>query len=143
MLRIHERGFYEVYIPAPDDTRREDMHQIDCFQFMKYNYPGVACCHIVNEGDVPKQYAVKLQQMGLVGGASDLQINAKSFNGIYGFAAVELKRATKALASPVSDAQETWLLKSIAGGGIGVVCYGLQSFRAFIKWYLEGKPFNK
>lgn len=138
-IKMTERGYLEVYAMDKGDKRKEYLHQIDSASHWRVKWPDVAICHIVNEGSkLPAQYRKKLREMGLEKGASDIQVNHRSHCGRFGFAAVELKRSTKTLASEVSDEQERWLKKSITGGGIGVVCYGWKSFMIFMRWYLDG-----
>lgn len=138
-MTAHARGYFEVYAMDKSDKRKEHVHQQDCAAHWRHNWPDVAICHIVNEAaDLPEHYRKKLRLMGLEKGASDIQVNHRSHCGTFGFAAVELKRSTKTLASPVSEEQEAWLTRSIAGGGCGVVCYGWRSFMIFMRWYLDG-----
>lgn len=138
-MTASDRGYFEVYAMDKTDKRKESLHQIDCASHWRYHWKDVAICHVVNEGaDLPVQYRNKLKALGLEKGASDIQVNHRSHCGRFGFAAVELKRATKTLASPVSDEQSLWLTRSINGGGIGVVCYGWKSFMIFMHWYLDG-----
>lgn len=138
-LSMNPAGYYELYSMDKTDKRVENLHQIDCASHWRKHWKDVAICHIVNESaDLPAQYRSQLRQMGLEKGASDIQVNHRSHCGRFGFAAVELKRATKTLASAVSEEQSEWLVKSIKGGGFGVVCYGWKSFMIFMRWYLDG-----
>lgn len=138
-LKERGDGTYEVYLMDKEDKRKEDFHQIDSASHWRIIWPDVAICHIVNEGaDLPVQYRNKLRQKGLVKGASDIQVNHRSHCGRFGFAAVELKRATKSLSSEVSEEQNQWLVNSARGGGLAVVCYGWKSFILFMRWYLDG-----
>lgn len=142
-IKMTPHGYLEVYAMDKTDKRKEYLHQIDSAGFWRTRWKDVAICHVVNESaDLPAQYRSKLRQMGLEKGASDIQVNHRSHCGRFGFAAVELKRATKTLASPVSDEQADWMVKSINGGGIGVVCYGWKSFILFMSWYLDGVIIN-
>lgn len=136
MPSVKDTGdYWEFYITGSTDKRKEQMHQIDSWAYLSYHYPDAPAFHPVNEGLIPVQYRTKLVQEGLVSGVSDVVILLPK--GEYPYACIELKRATKTLASPVSDEQGGWLRKCRAVGGFSAVCYGFESFKLAISYYMS------
>lgn len=123
--------YLEFYGGPVKSCPKEDDEQIFCSDWVKYNHPEVVYWHTVNESMKSIGQARKDQAKGLLKGVSDcLFLIPESLRGSYPFGAIELKRATKKLASPVSDEQKSFL-KSVRGsGGFAAVAYGREGFLA-------------
>lgn len=137
---ITDKGDYlEYYQPDPDCKLKEDAHQIDSYQWIKYHFPDLVCWHTVNEGKKTIVTANRDEQAGLVKGVSDLMF----LNGIgckYPFGAIELKRTNKsgkAKASPVSKEQKAFLARVRNRGGFAAVCYGFEQVKLAVEDMLK------
>ena len=136
---ITDKGDYlEFYERDPSDTRKEDVHQIECVAWLRRHYPGLLFWHTVNEGEKSITAAMRDDQAGLLKGVSDFVILI-GVPGLteskYPFAAIELKRVNKSgkgKASPVSDAQKAFLGKVRHLGGFAAVAYGREQFKLAI-----------
>lgn len=90
--------------------------------------------HCVNEGKKTIGQARKDQAKGLLKGVSDcLFLIPESLRGNYPFGAIELKRAGKTQASPVSDEQRSFLRSVRESGGFAATAYGRDGFLAAFK----------
>ncbi|URC22443.1 tRNA endonuclease-like protein [Serratia phage vB_SmaM-Susuwatari] len=127
--------YVEYYYPDREDKRKELSHMISSANWMKYHHPALPFCHVPNEGMIPVQYREQLLSSGMKPGCSDFLLLAPRQGFTY--AAIELKRATKELSTPVSDKQIEWLKACRAEGACSVVCYGFKSFKLFVEWYLN------
>lgn len=136
-MAITDKGDYlEFYERDPTDTRKEEVHQIDSFQWVTYHYPQFLTWHTTNEGEKSIVAAMMDQQAGLVKGVSDFVILIGK-DGKYPFAAIELKRVNKSgkgKASPVSAEQKSFLRRVRELGGFAAVAYGLNQFKAAIEF---------
>lgn len=127
-------SYVEWYFADKEDKRKETPHMISCASWMKCHHPAIPFCHVPNEGNIPVQYRDQLLRSGMKKGCSDFLLLAPRHG--FNYAAVELKRATKTLSTPVSKEQQEWLAACRAEGACAVVCYGYKSFLEFVKWYL-------
>lgn len=129
-MKITDKGDYlEFYAGPVKSCPKEDDEQIFCSDWVKYNYPQVVYWHTVNESMKSIGQARKDQAKGLLKGVSDcLFLIPESLRGSYPFGAIELKRAGKTQASPVSDEQKSFLKSVRESGGFAGVAYGRDGF---------------
>lgn len=139
-MAIKDKGDYlEFYERDPTDTRSEDVHQIDSFQWLTYNYPKFLAWHTVNENKKNIVTAMLNQQSGLVKGVSDFIILI-GLKGRYPFAAIEMKRVNKSgkgKASPVSKEQKAFLRRVRELGGFSAVTYGYKQFMIAVEYMMK------
>lgn len=131
-MKITDKGDYiEFYNGPVKSCPKEDDEQIFCSDWVKYNYPKVVYWHTVNESMKSIGQARKDQAKGLLKGVSDcLFLIPYSMRSKYPFGAIELKRAGKTQASPVSDEQKAFLKSVRESGGFSAVAYGREGFLA-------------
>lgn len=136
-----DRGDYlEFYAPDKNDTRKEDVHQIEAYSFLKVRHPEWLAWHTKNEGLKSYRTADIDAQQGLLKGVSDVIIITGFVGCKYPFAAIELKRVNKSgkgKASPVSEQQKEFLSRFRQLGGFAAVAYGSAQFREAIKFMME------
>ena len=134
-MKITDKEDYiEFYPGAVKSCPKEDDEQIFCSDWVRYNYPEIIYWHTVNEGKKSMCAARKDAAKGLLKGVSDcLFLIPESLRGSYPFGAIELKRAGKTQASPVSEDQKSFLKSVREAGGFGAVAYGRDGFLAAFK----------
>lgn len=134
-MKVTQRGDYiEFYDKNSTEILLEDAVQIFASDWVKYNYPEMVFFHCVNEGKKTIGQARKDQDKGLLKGVSDcIFMIPEKYRGNYSFGAIELKRATKKLASPVSNEQKSFLKSVRESGGFSAVAYGREGFLAAFK----------
>lgn len=115
-------------------SRLEHVEAKDVANHTYYVYPDLLLFHVVNEGALPPQYRVKLREMGLMSGVSDY-ILLEPRRGYHG-AMIELKRASKTDATPVSDEQKKFLKWARRKGYFTAVCYGFDEYWKCLLYYL-------
>jgi hypothetical protein len=129
-MNITDKGDYIEYYAGPVKTCvKEDIEQINAVAWVKYNHPECIVFHAVNEGKKTMHSALRDEQAGLLKGVADFSIILP--NGM--FAAIELKRAGKTQASPVSEEQKAFLRGCRERGCFASVAYGLEAFKAAFK----------
>ena len=128
---VTDKGDYlEYYDKTDPDTRKEEAHQIDSYQWITYVYPHFLAWHTKNEGLKSISEAVRDQKGGVKKGVSDLIIlTGPGYK--YPFIAIELKRANKKGTS-VSKEQKAFLRRVRECGGFAAVCYGVKQFKLAI-----------
>ena len=127
-------GYVEFYDKDSTETLVEDAVQIFASDYVKYNYPEMVFFHVVNENKKTIGQATKDKAKGLLKGVSDcIFMIPEKCRGKYSFGAIELKRATKKLATPVSDEQKSFLKSVRESGGFAAVAYGRDGFLAAFK----------
>lgn len=134
-MNIADKECYIEFYPGPvKSCPKEDDEQIFCSDWVKYNYPEIVYWHTVNESMKSIGQARKDQAKGLLKGVSDcLFLIPESLRGKYPFGAIELKRAGKTQASPVSNEQKSFLKSVRESGGFAAVAYGREGFLAAFK----------
>lgn len=134
-MKIKDKGDYIEFYPGPvKSCPKEDDEQIFCSDWVKYNYPQIVYWHTVNESKKSIGQARKDQAKGLLKGVSDcLFLIPESLRGKHPFGAIELKRAGKKQASPVSEDQGSFLKSVRESGGFAAVAYGREGFLAAFK----------
>lgn len=134
-MKITDKVDYIEFYPGPvKSCPKEDDEQIFCSDWVKYNYPEMVFFHCVNEGKKTIGQARKDQAKGLLKGVSDCMfLIPESIRGKYPFGAIELKRAGKTQASPVSSEQKSFLKSVRESGGFAAVAYGREGFLAALK----------
>lgn len=134
-MKITDKVDYIEFYPGPVKSfPKEDDEQIFCSDWVKYNYPKIVYWHTVNESRKSVGQARKDQAKGLLKGVSDcLFLIPESLRGKYPFGAIELKRAGKTQASPVSKEQKAFLKSVRESGGFSAVAYGREGFMAAFK----------
>lgn len=125
----------EFYWRNPADTRLEDDIQKSVADFWPIWFPGVIGLHVPNETEGSVQDREKKIAMGIWPGMADWLILHPS--GGYPFALIELKRATKTLASPVGPKQIATLAAARAVGAFTATAYGIDSFEHAARFYLQ------
>lgn len=131
-MRITQKdGYIEFYDKSSKETLLEDSVQIFASDYIKHNYPEMVFFHVVNENKKTIGQATKDKAKGLLKGVSDcVFMIPEKYRGDYSFGAIELKRATKKIASPVSDEQKSFLKSVRESGGFSAVAYGRDGFLA-------------
>lgn len=134
-MKITDKVDYIEFYPGPvKSCPKEDDEQIFCSDWVKYHYPQIIYWHTVNEGKKSMCAARKDAAKGLLKGVSDcLFLIPESLRGGYPFGAIEIKRAGKTQASPVSEDQKAFLKSVRESGGFGAVAYGREGFLAAFK----------
>lgn len=134
-MNITDKEYYiEFYPGSVKSCPKEDDEQIFCSDWVRYNYPQIIYWHTVNEGKKSMCAARKDAAKGLLKGVSDcLFLIPESLRGSYPFGAIELKRAGKTQASPVSNDQKAFLKSVRESGGFAAVAYGREGFIAAFK----------
>lgn len=134
-MNITDKVDYIEFYPGPvKSCPKEDDEQIFCSDWVKYNYPQIIYWHTVNEGKKSMCAARKDAAKGLLKGVSDcFFLIPESLRGSYPFGAIELKRAGKTQASPVSEDQKAFLKSVRESGGFAAVAYGRDGFLAAFK----------
>lgn len=134
MKATQKDGYVEFYDKDSTETLLEDSVQIFASDYVKYNYPEMVFFHVVNENKKTIGQARKDKAKGLLKGVSDcVFMIPEKYRANYSFGAIELKRATKKLASPVSEDQKAFLKSVRESGGFGAVAYGREGFLAAFK----------
>lgn len=117
--------------------RSEDTEQINVIQWAKWNvgkYPELKWLHHVpNGGSRNKQEAVKLKQMGVKAGVSDLCLPYPK--GIYCGLYIEMKFGN----NRQQDTQKEFLADMAAAGHFVATCYSAEEAVSIITEYLELK----
>ena len=110
-MNITDKEDYIEFYPGPvKSCPKEDDEQIFCSDWVKYHYPQIVYWHTINENKKSIGQAMKDQAKGLLKGVSDcLFLIPEYLLGKYPFGAIEVQRAGKTQASPVSDEQESFL----------------------------------
>lgn len=131
-MKITDKVDYLEFYGGPvKSCLKEDDEQIFCSDWVKYNYPQIVYWHTINENKKSIGQARKDQAKGLLKGVSDcLFLIPDSLRGSYPFGAIELKRAGKTQASPVSEDQKAFLKSVKEAGGFSAVAYGREGFLA-------------
>ena len=115
--------------------RSEDTEQINVVSWANWNmnrYPELKWLHHVpNGGSRNKQEAVKLKQMGVKAGVSDLCLPYPK--GLYYGLYIEMKTPS----GRASDAQRWWMMELTKQGYRAVVCHGYDAAVAELCWYLS------
>lgn len=134
-MQITDKEDYIEFYPGPvKSCPKEDDEQIFCSDWVRYNYPEIVYWHTVNEGKKSMCAARRDAAKGLLKGVSDcLFLIPESLRGSYQFGAIELKRAGKTQASPVSEDQKAFLKSVREAGGFAAVAYGRGGFLAAFK----------
>lgn len=136
-----DKGDYlEFYAPDKNDTRKEDVHQIEAYSFLSVRHPEWLAWHTKNEGLKSYRTADIDAQQGLLKGVSDVIIITGFVGCKYPFAAIELKRVNKSgkgKASPVSKEQREFLRRVRDLGGFAAVAYGSEQLKAAIAYMKE------
>lgn len=134
-MKVTEKdGYLEFYDKSSHEVLLEDSVQIFAMDYIRYNYPDVVAFHVNNEGKKTIGQARKDQAKGVLKGVSDIMVLIpESRRKGYSFAAIELKRATKKIASTVSEEQKSFLSSVSEAGGFSCVAYGKGGFIAAIK----------
>lgn len=134
MKVTQKEGYLEFYDKCSEETALEDSVQIFAMDYIRYNYPDVVAFHVNNEGKKTIGQARKDQAKGILKGVSDMIILIPEHRRKgYSFASVELKRATKKIASSVSGEQKSFLSSVNEAGGFSCVAYGKDGFLAALK----------
>lgn len=124
-------GYVEFYDKDSTETLLEDSVQIFASDYVRYNYPEMVFFHVVNESKKTIGQAMKDQAKGLRKGVSDcIFMIPKKYRGDYSFGAIEIKRATKKLASPLTEDQKEFLKSVKEADGFSAVSYGRDGFLA-------------
>lgn len=129
--RTEKDFFVEFYYPDKADKRKEEAHQIDCMNWLRANHAEWMAYHVENEIRLSHGANRKIAAKGRLSGVVDIIIPTKF--GCYYTAAIELKRATKSLSSPVSDEELLFMKHCSDNGAYTAVCYGYSSFLICIK----------
>lgn len=116
---------------AITDNAKEVVHQVNSIAWVRHNHPEIFAWHVKNEGLKSIGTAMKDKQEGLVKGVSDILLV-----GPNGFAAIELKRATKA-GTKIYKEQKEFLENVSERGGYAAICYGFEMFKLAIEDYLS------
>lgn len=118
--------------------RSEDTEQINVIQWAGWNtgkYPELKWLHHVpNGGSRNKQEAVKLKQMGVKAGVSDLCLPYPK--GVYCGLYIEMKFGN----NRQQDTQKEFLADMAAAGHFVATCYSSEEAINIITEYLELKP---
>lgn len=131
MKVTNKDGYIEFYDKDSSETMLEDSIQIFASDYIKHNYPEMVFFHVVNENKKTIGQATKDKAKGLLKGVSDcVFMIPERYRGRYSFGAIELKRATKKLASPVSAEQKAFLKSVSDSGGFSATAYGREGFLA-------------
>ncbi len=126
--------FYEHPGLARGKTRKEHVEAKDVANHTRHVYPDLLLFHVPNEGAIPPQYRVKLIEMGLLSGVSDF-ILLEPRRGYHG-ALIELKRASKTDATPVSEDQRKFMEWGRRKGYFTAVCYGFEQYWKCLLYYV-------
>lgn len=131
---ITDLGFaLEFYWRDPKDVRLEDDLQKAVASKWPYVYPDVIAFHVPNETEGSVQDREKKLAMGIWPGMSDWVVLHPT--PLHPFALIELKRATKTLASPVSQRQKETLQLARERGAFTAVAYGVESLFQAANYY--------
>ena len=118
--------------------RSEDTEQILVMQWAALNerrYPELKWLyHVPNGGSRNRAEAVKLKQMGVKAGVSDLQLPAG--RGIYGGICLEMKYED----GTIQKSQKEFLRDMAAAGKYACVCYGAEEAIKTLEEYLSLGP---
>ncbi len=118
--------------------RSEDTEQILVMQWAALNerrYPELKWLyHVPNGGSRNRAEAVKLKQMGVKAGVSDLQMPAGK--GIYGGICLEMKYED----GTIQKSQKEFLRDMAAAGKYACVCYGAEEAIKALEEYLRLGP---
>ncbi|MGL5397836.1 MAG: hypothetical protein ACRDBQ_21540 [Shewanella sp.] len=116
--------------PQPKICPKEISEQVHLMQLIKAHTPWVAplVWHTVNEGVSKVQFRQKMASAGMVAGVADV---ISVYQGEkHPSCSIELKMATRKLASSISKDQRGFLKAHEASGGFAVVAYG-----AYAGWH--------
>ena len=118
--------------------RSEDTEQMLVMQWAALNerrYPELKWLyHVPNGGSRNRAEAVKLKQMGVKAGVSDLQLPAG--RGIYGGICLEMKYED----GTIQKSQKEFLRDMAAAGKYACVCYGAEEAIKTLEEYLSLGP---
>lgn len=118
--------------------RSEDTEQMLVMQWAAFNerrYPELKWLyHVPNGGSRNRAEAVKLKQMGVKAGVSDLQLPAG--RGIYGGICLEMKYED----GTIQKSQKEFLRDMAAAGKYACVCYGAEEAIKTLEEYLSLGP---
>ena len=118
--------------------RSEDTEQMLVMQWAALNerrYPELKWLyHVPNGGSRNRAEAVKLKQMGVKAGVSDLQLPAGK--GIYGGICLEMKHED----GTIQKSQKEFLRDMAAAGKYAGVCYGAEEAIKTLEEYLSLGP---
>lgn len=129
-----KEDYIEFYSGPVKSCPKEDDEQIFCSDWIKYNYPEMVFFHVVNENKKTMWQATRDKDKGLLKGVSDcIFMIPEKHRGKYSFGAIELKRASKSLATAVSKDQKAFLKSVRESGGFAAVAYGREGFLAAFK----------
>lgn len=118
--------------------RSEDTEQVLVMQWAALNerrYPELKWLfHVPNGGSRNRAEAVKLKQMGVKAGVSDLHLPAGK--GMYGGLCIEMKYAD----GTIQKNQKEFLKDMAAAGKYACVCYGADEVIQVLEDYLKLNP---